>query len=193
MPKIIPPELKHQVIVNHFLGLTRDENAQKTGLSTGTVTGVLTNFSKEMGEVNFETLTRYVRILRENEMDIKDSIQGFHALGQLKKLGVEQDKMNDFVTEVYLPYQDSNLTPSELIQNVRRLYDIKESTGIQPAELKQYCDELLNKKQVLENKIKSLKEQADQAKKDAESTLKQKKVTEEQLDTFEHVRQTQHT
>ena len=134
MPKIIPPELKQQVIVNHLQGLTRDENAKKTGISTGAVTGVLTNFSKEIGEGNYEAVTRYARLLRENEMDINDSIEGSHALGQLKKLGVEQDKLNDFVTGVYLPYVDSNLAPSELIQSVKILSDIKESTGIQPAD-----------------------------------------------------------
>ena len=54
MPKIIPPEIKNQVIDNHFLGTTRDENAEKACISTGAVSAILSQFSVDIGHANFD-------------------------------------------------------------------------------------------------------------------------------------------
>jgi len=189
MPKIIPPEIRNQVINNHLSGLTRNENADNTGISGGAVSAILSQFSKDIGEANYEALTRYVRSFRENNMDLRDSIEGFHLMSSIKRLGIDLDKLGAFITEVYLPYKDSSLTPSELIQNTKGFVEFLKSTKMTPDELEKYYNDLLNKKQDLEKQTRSLEEEAIKAERETSSTLKQNKVTLEKITDFEQTRQ----
>ena len=188
MPKIIPPEIKNQVIDNHLLGTTRDENAEKACISTGAVSAVLAQFSIDIGEANYEALTRYVRSLRENNMDLRESIEGFHIMNSIKRLGVDLDKLRAFITEVYLPYKDSSLTPSELIQNTKGSVEFLKLTKMTPNEMEEHNDDLLNKKQDLEKQNSMLEENAMRVERETESIQKQNKITLEKIANFEQTR-----
>ena len=188
MPKIISLEIGNQVINNHLLGLTRDENAQNTGLSGGTVSSRLAQFAKEIGHGNFEALTSYSRMLRENNMNITDSIEGFHDINLMKKIGIHPDELKTFLAEVYLPYKDSNLTPFELIQNTKGSVEFLKSTKMTPNEMEEYCSDLLNKKQDLEKQNRTLEENAINVEMETRSIQKQNKITLEKISDFEQIR-----
>ena len=187
MPKIIPPEIKKQVIDNHFLGITRDENADKTGISTGAVSAILSQFSKDIGKINYEALTRYTRTLRENDMNLADSIDGFHIINSIKRLEIDSDKLEEFIVEVYLPYKDSDLSPSELVHNTKRFVEFSRSTGTAPDEIERYHNEHLSKVQELKEQIESLKNDKTSLETDIKSLFTQNKITLKQLDEFVQV------
>jgi len=184
MPKIIPAETRNQVINNHLSGLTRDENADKTGISAGAVSAILVQFSKNIGGANYEALTRYVRSLRENNMNLRDSIEGFHIINSIKRLEIDSDKLEEFIVEVYLPYKDSDLSPSELVHNTKRFVEFSRSTGTAPDELDRYCSEHLNKVQELKEQTESLKNEKTSLETDIKSLFTQNKITLKQLDEF---------
>jgi hypothetical protein len=177
------------VIANQFLGLTRDENAEKTGLSAGTITNILKEFSGKIGNAEFESLTHYSRTLRENNMNLSDSIDGFHIKNLAQRLGIDHEKLQTFLTEAYIPIKESNLTPSELIQNIKKFVEFLKSIEMTPDNLEQYYSDHLNKKQDLEKQTKLSEEKAISAERETTSALKQNKVTLEKITNFEQIRQ----
>ncbi|KER07114.1 hypothetical protein AAA799E16_00054 [Marine Group I thaumarchaeote SCGC AAA799-E16] len=189
MPKIISPETRNQVKKNHLLGLTRDENAENAGISAGAVSSILSQFSKEIGEANFEALTRYTRTLREHDMSLVDSIKGFHIVNLANKIGTDPDKLPEFLRDVFIPYKDSNLTASELILHTKEFVEFLKSSEMTPEELQKYCNDLLNKKQELEKQVQLLEENRANAKRETTSILEQNKVTLEKISDFEQTLQ----
>jgi len=188
LPKIISPETKEQVRKNHLSGFTRDENASNTGISAGAVTTILSQFSNDIGKVNYESITRYSRTLRENDMSLSDSIKGFHFINLIKRINIESDKLQEFITEVYLPYKDSKLTPSELINNTKRSVEFLKLTKMTPDEMEKYCNDILNKKEDLEKQTRLQEEKKIQSERETKSILKQNKSTLEKISNFEQTR-----
>jgi len=184
MPKKIASSLKQEAVILHLSGEIRDEISEKTGLSKGTVSNTIQEFSTKLVEGDFEAVTNHARFLRKNDVKWQDSVKGFHIFNLLKRLGVDDDKLLSFLSDVYTPFQESGLEPSDFIKYATILFRLQKKIDVPIEDIKEYNEELLKQKLTLEEGIDHLKKQANNAEQECKHALNKKKVTLEKLDSY---------
>jgi len=101
MPSSLPPETIAAIAILFLQGLVRDAIANTLGIGQGTVSNVLQNLKKIIGEPTFNILKELGKHLQKNHIEFDDAIIGFHVKSLLKKLGVDVEKITSFVEEFY--------------------------------------------------------------------------------------------
>ena len=157
MPSPLPPETIAAIIILFLQGLTRDAIADTLGIGQGTVSNVLQNLKKIIGEPTFNILKELGKYLQKNHIEFDDAIIGIHIKSLLKKLGVDVDKITDFVEEFYAECVQNGVEPTVAIRTVKRIIEIEKDTQIVFEELPGKYQDILDKIKTAEETLATLK------------------------------------
>ena len=121
--------LKESLVIQEWLkGKTRDIIAKETGISQGTVTGIITRWKEKMGNPDIENLREFVILVRKSGITVGECAEGFRNAKMLKLLGVDDDeKFSSFVRDIYLICTHNNITPDFIGELIYDLIDFSKS------------------------------------------------------------------
>lgn len=157
MPSSLPPGTIAAIVILFLQGLVRDAIADTLGIGQGTVSNVLQNLKKIIGEPTFNILKELGKYLQKNHIEFDDAIIGLHVKSLLKKLGVDIDKITGFVEEFYAECVRNGVEPTVAIRTVKRIIEIEKDTQIVFEELPGKYQDILDKIKTAEETLGSLK------------------------------------
>jgi len=180
MPASLPPETIAAIVLLFLQGITRDEIADTLKISQGTVSNVLRNLKNTIGEPAFNILKGLGKHLQQNDVSFDDAIIGFHVKSLLKRLGVDVEKIKDFVDGFYAACVQNNVEPTIAIKTVKKIIDIENDAQIVFEELPQKYKDILNQIKTAEEKLATLNETIAKTKNDKATIIRElnKKILE---------------
>ena len=182
MPAPLSTETIAAIIISFLEGLTRDAIADKLGISQGSVSNVLQNLKNTIGEPTFNILKGLGRYLQQNDITFDDAIIGFHVKSLLKKLGVDVEKIKDFVEGFYSACIQNGVQPTVAITTVKKIIDIEKDAQIPFEELPQKYKDILNQIKTAEAKLATLKEEIVKTKNDKAAVIRELNKKIQQLE-----------
>jgi len=190
MPASLPPETTAAIVLLFLQGITRDEIADTLKISQGTVSNVLGNLKNTIGEPAFNILKGLGKHLQQNDVSFDEAIIGFHVKSLLKKLGIDIEKIKDFVGGFYAACVQNNVEPTIAIKTVKKIIDIENDAQIVFEELPQKYKDILNQIKIAEEKLVTLNETIAKTKNDKATIIRElnKKILELEQ-RYEHLYQ----
>jgi len=180
MPAPLSTETIAAIIISFLEGLTRDAIADKLGISQGSVSNVLQNLKNTICEPTFNILKELGKYLQKNHIEFDDAIIGFHVKSLLKKLGIDVEKIKDFVEGFYDACIQNGVQPTVAITIVKRIIDIEKDAQIPFEELPQKYQNILGQIKTAEDTLATLNETIAKTKKDKTAMVKElnEKITQ---------------
>lgn len=185
MRKPYSPEIKQQIISQYLLGCSIREINESTGVSNGTISDCVNNFSSEIEKGTIDAIHDFFKIIRKNGMQSKDAFYGFAVFSVFSKYKLDANKMNSFVESVLLLSKQNELEPEQLVEICKKLSILQSQLDISLDELHVRCKEMLSEKKQLEDHISSLDLQYKKSKTILSGLLEKKGITERQLQKTE--------
>ena len=109
-------------------GKTRDIIAKETGISQGTVTGIITKWKEKTVNPDIENLREFAILVRKSGITVGECAGGFRKAKMLKLLGVDDDeKFSSFIRDIYLICTHNNITPDFIGEIIYNLIDFSKS------------------------------------------------------------------
>jgi chromosome segregation ATPase len=190
----LPKEVEQEIMRLRLKGSTRDEIAKRLGISAGKVSTVLSDFdriSKRDGmnvtarnydvEGDVGSLVNLAVQLRKSGVTVAEASGGARIMGKLRNLSVDEEDFEGFITQVYLASKEAVLTPKNVVGSATELFRLREETGLEYHELIARCGAASEEKTKLEDDIRKLK-------KEKEDALGEKKATIELLNEYVKLR-----
>ena len=152
MGKKIPHSIKYQVLVHWLSGISRDDIAFSLGISTGTVSNIITECKKEVVDIE---LLRSVAVKMKNQgLELKDLASSISLRNMLDLLELPEEKVEKFLLALSIyNYKNDIDDPKKFIdaivkfsEYVARLdvsvFDIVDYTEKKKTELKNLNSEI---------------------------------------------------
>lgn len=119
---MLSSEQKDQIFGYHMAGLSRDEIASSTQVSTGSVSNAIKEWKIKIGAGDIEEIRRFIKLSKKSGMTIKQSLEGFRMHELMNRLGVlntedsdhNENKFVKFVNEFYKVCHAHQITPDIL-------------------------------------------------------------------------------
>jgi hypothetical protein len=156
MPASISPETRAAIVILFLQGIIRDKIAKTLDISQGTVSNELQNLKNTIGEPSFNLLKELGKYLQKNHIQFDDAIVGFHVKSLLKNLGVDVDRITDFVEGFYNACVQNGVAPTVAIKTVKRIIDIEKEAQIPFEELPKKYQNILNQIKAAEETLAAL-------------------------------------
>lgn len=180
MPAPLPPETTAAIVLLFLQGFTRDAIADTLHIGQGTVSNELRNLKNTIGEPAFNILKEMGKYLQQNNVSFDDAIIGFHVKALLKKLGIDVEKIKDFVEGFYAACIQNGVQPTVAITIVKKIIDIEKDAQIPFEELPQKYQNILDQIKTAEDTLATLNETIAKTKKDKTVMVKElnEKITQ---------------
>jgi hypothetical protein len=106
-----------QVIQDYLNGKSREQNARENNVSTGTISNIIENWTKEIGLPDIKEVRSFAVLVKKSGVSIKQCAQGFRMAQSMKNYGINveddsHDEFGSFVNEVYQNCKDLAIPPS---------------------------------------------------------------------------------
>jgi hypothetical protein len=116
------------VIQEWLKGKTRDIIAKETGISQGTVTGIITKWKEKTVNPDIENLREFAILVRKSGITVGECAEGFRKAKMLKLLGVDDDeKFSSFIRDIYLICTHNSITLDFIGEIIYNLIDFSKS------------------------------------------------------------------
>jgi DNA repair exonuclease SbcCD ATPase subunit len=182
--KKMPKEVEQEVVRLRLSGYTRDEIAEKLGISGGKVSMVLSGFenvSERDGldvaarnydvEMDVRSLVNLAIQLRKSGVTVAESSAGARIMGKLRDLGVKEEDLERFVAKIYRGSKELGLAPESLVEAASELFRLREETGLEYHEVIAKYRAASEEKAKLEDEIRKLKKEKEDALREKEATI----------------------
>jgi hypothetical protein len=177
---------KTLVIEDWLKGLSRDRIADKHGLSTGTVTNIVREWSAGLEEAVADELREFALALRKLRITAPRSAVGARVAYMMSKIGLDEDDFYSFMSETYDRCVKLGLQPERLSHDLKLLTDLSESVPWD--EIPAHIEKQTARKKHLEEEIQRLESVASEAKKRLDKALEDEAVTMKDLNDFSNFR-----
>jgi hypothetical protein len=168
----ISDDIQRKIIRLWLEGKSRKDISLICNVSEGTVSNVITNWKQKLGEGDADALRELGSNLKRSGIDAAQCAQGHRTSMILRKMGVNEDDFESFISKLYERcIKVSGLTPDNIgsyLENLVEFSDEDNNGGNIPklSELPQYIEQKKNENRAL--------------KKDIQNLQKQKKISEEE-------------
>jgi hypothetical protein len=158
--------MKDEVIRLYLQGETRNDIARTCRLGEGTVSNIEDEWMHSLGIPDVQSLRDLAVNLKKCGIDAVQCAQGFRILNIMKKSGVNQNKFESFMREVYGYCERSGLAPQDMASNLQALINLSKEIPFanMPDYIKQKKNEITQLEQniaKLHRDIKTLEESKD--------------------------------
>ena len=148
MPRIITLDEKLSVIDNWLHGKSRANIARKQSMGSGTVYNIVHEWTNEVGAQRATRLRVIAIKLKEIGLTVSDCAKGLRMLMIFGKYGIkddeDQEKVIQFLKEVYTKCQEVGLTPQKVFDYIGDI--LKFSSEISISQLPQFIKKKFKKK-----------------------------------------------
>lgn len=183
MGKPVTNEQKSRVVSLWYMGLTRDEIAEKTGLGKGTISNILQEFKEKMQKGDFEAIQTHARLNRDLGLDHANMLEGHRTNQILENNGLTQEKINSFLENLSkIPNSEDILA---LLKAAVEVLHQKEKTGHSIEETSNTYIHQSKAIPELDEKIKSKSQYIKELDHTIQKKLDDANTTQEILDLFE--------
>jgi len=182
--KKMPKEVEQEVVRLRLSGYTRDEIAEKLGISAGKVSMVLSGFENVSERDGLDVATRNYNVemdvrslvnlaiqLRKSGVTVAESSAGARIMGKLRDLGVKEEDLERFVAKIYRGSKELGLAPESLVEGASELFRLREETGLEYHEVIAKYRVASEEKAKLEDEIRKLKKEKEDALREKEATI----------------------
>jgi hypothetical protein len=173
-------DIRRKIIRLWLEGKSRKDISLICNVSEGTVSNVITNWKQKLGEGDADALRELGSNLKRSGIDAAQCAQGHRISMILKKMGVNEEDFESFISKLYERcIKVSGLTPDKIgsyLEDLVEFSDEDNNGGNIPklSELPQYIEQKKNEKRAL--------------KKDIQNLQKQKKISEEEASAANDLR-----
>jgi len=173
---------KMEIITRWLKGEQRDKIASAMGLGAGTISAIISEWKAEIGIPNANTLRQFSTELRRLGITASQCVLGCRILGVLRKLRVDEENLESFVSQVYQKCQSRSITPEAIVECSQEVLSMAEKTPI--SRIPQIVQTMIVEKQELEQELQILRRDQAIAKKEREEALKNRQVTIRNINEF---------
>lgn len=92
-----PPGINRKVIEDWLNGLSRDEIAQRNGLSTGTISNIIKQTSAENGGLDIDVIRALAKLLKNKEIKLDEIIQGVRIKKRIQDMGLDTEFAEKYI------------------------------------------------------------------------------------------------
>ena len=174
--------VKTTVIEDWLRGLSRDTIAAKHGLSAGTVTNTIRKWRLGLDEAVADELREFALALRKLRITAPRCAEGARAASMMTNLGIDENDFYSFMSETYDHCIKSGLQPERIAHNLKQMLDLSESVPWE--QIPDHIEQQVARKQVLEQEIQRLEEEASEARRRLLNALEEEQATTELLNLF---------
>lgn len=182
MREQISENIKDDVVHSWLQGDQRDKIASDMQLGTGTVSGIIFEWKKNIGLPDADTLRQFATELRRTGIHTSECALGYRLLNSIAKLGVDEESLESFVNKVYRHSQESNIAPYEIVEISQQILSMRGSLPI--SQLSDHIKKQIIEAERLENQLKRLREEKAKAQKERDEALESSKITSNTIDDF---------
>lgn len=177
---IVSHSSRIEIISKWLKGEQRDRIAGDLGLGAGTVSAIISEWKSQIGIPEGEALRQFSTELRRADITASHCVLGFRILRVLRKVGVDEETLESFVSEVYQGCQSKGITPLMIVKCSQEILSLVEKIPI--SQIPQYNQKLIVEKQALEQEIRILRRDQARAKEEREEALKNSQTTIHNID-----------
>jgi hypothetical protein len=187
MPSKLPDNFKSLVIQQWLSGTQRDKIAAENGLSAGAVTNLVNEWSRGLGFAIADDLRELAVTMKKVGITAAQCASGFRAAMIMNKIGVKEDEIEYFVSEVYNRCKEIGLSADNIDIYLQGLLEFSKTSGMPILPISKIADYLREEKEQkieLENQIEDLKQEIQElnsersaSKKLRDDALQQQKTT----------------
>ena len=171
-----------EIITRWLKGEQRDKIASAMGLGAGTISAIISEWKAEIGIPNANTLRQFSTELRRLGITASQCVLGCRILGVLRKLRVDEENLESFVSQVYQKCQSRSITPEAIVECSQEVLSMAEKTPI--SRIPQIVQTMIVEKQELEQELQILRRDQAIAKKEREEALKNSQITIRNINEF---------
>jgi hypothetical protein len=159
------PSYEENCIIQYWLrGYTRDEIAQLFDKSKGTVSNIWAKYRNKIGHYEADALRELGKELRRQNMTAENCAIGFRVFNIMKKLGIQEEKIEEFLTTVFELSQKIGIFPEFLKEALIEIVKISQTMPISDIpfhlqKMREEIEETENKKKKLEEEIQILEQE----------------------------------
>ena len=177
---------KALVIEDWLRGLSRERIADKHGLSTGTVTNIIREWSTGLEEAVADELREFALALRKLGLTAPRSAVGARVAHMMSKIGLDEDAFYSFMSQTYDRCAKLGLQPERLSHDLNLLANLSESVPWD--QIPAHIEEQIAKKEKLKQEIQTLELVASEAKTRLDMALEHEAVTMKVLNEYSDFR-----
>ena len=187
MPSKLPHNFKSLVIQEWLSGTQRDRIAAENDLSAGAVTNLVNEWRRGLGFAIADDLRELAVTMKKVGITAAQCASGFRAAMIVNKIGVKEDEIEYFVSEVYNRCKEIGLSADNIDIYLQGLLEFSKTSGMSLLPISKIADYLREKteeKIELENQIEDLKQEIQElnsewsaSKKLRDDALQQQKMT----------------
>src|ERR671937_1539387 len=161
MPAKLPDSIKSLVIQQWLQGIPRNDIASENGLSAGAVTNIVNEWRRALGFAAADELRELAVTMKKVGITAAQCALGFRAAMILNKIGVKEDDIEYFISDVYNRCKDIGLSGENIAFYLQDLFEFSRTTGgtsILPiSKIEDYLREKTEQKRELGQEIEDLK------------------------------------
>ncbi|MGC2309932.1 MAG: hypothetical protein WA461_16130 [Nitrososphaeraceae archaeon] len=173
---------KMEIITRWLKGEQRDKIASAMGLGAGTISAIISEWKAEIGIPNANTLRQFSTELRRLGITASQCVLGCRILGVLRKIRIDEENLESFVSQVYQKCQSRSITPEAIVECSQEVLSMAEKTPI--SRIPQIVQTMIVEKQELEQELQILRRDQAIAKKEREEALKNSQITIRNINEF---------
>jgi uncharacterized protein (UPF0335 family) len=150
MPSAIDEVIRIKVIQQWINGFLRDKIASDLRIGNGTVSGIVSDFKKNLQGSNIDSLRELAVEVKKQGLSLSDLAQHIRLRNYFIKSGASEEKVESFITNV----SSNDVPPERIIELVNQLHEISKSESIPLDQLPRYIERKLEEKKKIDVEIK---------------------------------------
>jgi prefoldin subunit 5 len=166
MPSKLPANIKSTVIQEWLQGIGRNEIAAKNGIGAGSVTNIVNEWRSGVGFVLADELRELSVAMKKVGITAAQCALGFRAAMIMSKIGVNEDDIDYFISDIYNKCKDIGLSAENIAVYLQDLLEFSRSNSSMPilpiSNVGDYLREKTEQRIELEKQIEGLKQQIQQ-------------------------------
>ena len=178
---------KIQILDLHYSGHSNDEIHNIIGKSTGSISGVITNYIQSLESEDHDSIISLSRSWRKNGMSLKDVSIATRVCSIFKKNNIDIDNLPD-ISKMFSYIDEKKITLTEFVDSSKQLRDIQNKSDTPLSDIPQNLSHLQDKCESLKEKSEKLEKDIIQQEKTLQDAIKSKNTTTKQLDEFTETR-----
>jgi hypothetical protein len=189
MPVKLPESLKSGVIQQWLRGIERDKIASEFGISGGAVTNITNEWRQAIDFPIADELRELAVTLKKIGITPGECAIGCRVSMVMNRMGVGNDQLQSFLSDVYKRSVDLGLTPQNIASYIRELLEFSNTLVL--SQIPAYLEQKKLEKDQLEKEVQELKvdkEQLQLEKSDSQNMLEMAKAdyntTTQQLEWY---------
>ncbi|HZA07420.1 MAG TPA: hypothetical protein VE619_06935 [Nitrososphaeraceae archaeon] len=145
MPVKLPDNIKSIVVQEWLQGIGRNEIAARNGIGAGSVTNIVNEWRSGVGFVLVDELRELSVAMKKVGITAAQCALGFRAAMIMSKIGVDEDNIEYFISDIYKKCKDIGLSAENIAIYLQDLLEFSRSSGMPILPISKLSDYLREK------------------------------------------------